>query len=84
MEIKTKALISKRLYIWIEIEPHALVTSKVFDSAANIVIKIGPKTGWKLFACWKLKKVFPNQICTISHMILVMCQWLEPGGEVSD
>ena len=55
-----------------------LVKSSVLANTANIVIKIGPNTGWKLFACVKLKNVFPNQICTISHIMPVTVQCAEP------
>ena len=44
--------------------------SSVFDNAANMVMSTGPKSGWKLSACAKLRYVFPNQICTISHAML--------------
>ena len=47
----------------------SLVKRSVFDSAAKPVINTGPKTGWKLSACAKLRYVFPNQICTISQAI---------------
>lgn len=48
-----------------------LVSNSVFDKAANIVISTGPKRGWKLSACAKLRYVFPNQICTMSQAMLL-------------
>lgn len=48
-----------------------LVSSSVFDKAANIVIRTGPKRGWKLSACAKLRYVFPNHICTMSQAMLL-------------
>ena len=64
---------------------HALVKRRVFDSAANVVMRIGPKMGWKLDACAKLKDVFPNQICTISHAIELSVHFACPlVGGVSD
>ena len=47
-----------------------LVSRSVFDNAANIVMSTGPKIGWKLSACAKLRYVFPNQICTMSQAML--------------
>lgn len=46
-----------------------LVSKRVFDSAANMVMRIGPNIGWKLDACAKLRYVLPNQICTMSQVI---------------
>ena len=44
-----------------------LVRRSVFARAANPVINIGPKIGWKLDAWAKLREVFPNQIWTMSQ-----------------
>lgn len=44
-----------------------LVNNRVFDRAAKHVIRIGPKTLWKLVACANERYVLPNQIWTINH-----------------
>ena len=49
---------------------YLLVRRSVFDNAANMVMSTGPKRGWKLSACAKLRYVFPNQICTINQAML--------------
>jgi hypothetical protein len=60
----------------------SLVSNSVFASAAKIVIKIGPKTGWKLSACAKLRYVFPNQIWTMSHAVALRVHWPEAVGGI--
>ena len=49
------------------------------DKAAKTVIKMGPNSGWKLLASWKLNDVFPNHICTINHEIDGTVQRLPSG-----
>lgn len=53
IEMRTEGL----EYTWAIVHDmiHLLVSSKVFDKAANIVIRMGPNTGWKLEACPKLR-----------------------------
>ena len=46
-----------------------LVNNRVFDRAAKHVIRIGPKTLWKLVACANERYVLPNQIWTINQAI---------------
>lgn len=54
----------------------SLVKRSVLDNAANNVIKIGPSTGWKALACVKLRKLFPNQTCTIIHAMDLNVHWV--------
>ena len=63
---------------------HSLVKSRVFDKAANVVMRIGPNVRWNDTACWNDKKVLPNQIWTISQAILPTLHVSEAAIWMSD
>ena len=59
---------------------HSLVKSRVFDKAANVVMRIGPNVRWNDTACWNDKKVLPNQIWTMSQAMEESFQLSFPVG----
>lgn len=82
IEIKTIQQIS--VYIsTVTSTDHWLVNNKVLDKAANMVMRIGPKRGWKLDACPKLRDVLPNQIWTINQAMDLNDQLAFPTGAES-